>query len=127
MKLIMLIGNWHIVSFAAISLVHFYYVCYRYHSHQYQCTQCDKKFGERSLLRSHLLSAHFDVRPYRCLVCDNSFAMKAHCQRHCRMHLRHQNFTCDGCELMFRYELDLMSHKNKGLCQGKSSNSLDAR
>lgn len=99
----------------------------RAHRKRYACTICENRYTERFMLQAHVLSAHVGIRPYRCLVCAAAFTMKAHCERHCRMHLRIQHFECADCGYMFRNDSDKQTHQTGGHCRRERDPKPDVR
>ena len=50
----------------------------------YQCEYCDKNFGEKQNLKSHLKSVHENEnrKDFSCNVCDKKFLYNSNLKRH---------------------------------------------
>mmetsp|Transcript_13342 Transcript_13342/g.25724 ORF Transcript_13342/g.25724 Transcript_13342/m.25724 type:complete len:729 (-) Transcript_13342:547-2733(-) len=49
---------------------------------RHKCPHCFKPFGEKSALTKHVKTVHAKSRPYKCDICGSSFGQKAHLKKH---------------------------------------------
>ncbi|XP_047514223.1 zinc finger protein 48-like isoform X4 [Pieris napi] len=69
---------------------------------QFECNQCDKKFGSKQSKSMHIKAVHRGERPYRCPECGLSFAYPRSLALHALAHRRRRaaadtGYACDVC------------------------------
>ena len=47
-----------------------------------KCTQCDKIFSQKQVLRIHVSTVHEGRKPHKCLQCDKQFTQSGHLKEH---------------------------------------------
>ena len=47
----------------------------------FNCTNCSKKFGDKSNLKAHI-QTHSDSKPFKCTNCGKQFALKSYLCKH---------------------------------------------
>jgi hypothetical protein len=63
----------------------------------YQCDFCDKLFGNKYHLQSHLVT-HTGERAFTCRSCKKTFGRKSTLRAHMTTHTKVSNFMCTVCE-----------------------------
>jgi hypothetical protein len=75
-----------------------------------QCSQCDKRFNDRSSMNKHVRTVHSAVRPHRCSVCDKCFPTNSHLADHQATHTNQKKFHCLQCGKRFAFRSSLNKH-----------------
>ena len=78
----------------------------------FQCSQCDKCFSQRFLLKHHQRT-HTDEKPFQCSQCDKCFAWKNALENHQRTHTGERPFQCSLCVNSFAHRNSLVRHQIK--------------
>ncbi|XP_065222016.1 zinc finger protein 91-like isoform X2 [Planococcus citri] len=77
------------------------------------CAHCGKGYNDRTLLMSHVDSAHRSDNRYKCPLCDKTYSLPKGRHRHVRLfHEQVCNFVCAHCDRAFRFKQTLISHMN---------------
>ena len=76
----------------------------------YECDICGKKFVQRTLLKSHSLLVHTNVRPFKCDICQKLFKQKSCLSTHMLVHTNEKSFKCESCGKQFKHKRTLASH-----------------
>jgi hypothetical protein len=63
----------------------------------YQCDFCERIFGSKSHLESHLVT-HTGERAFNCRLCRKTFGRKSTLRAHMTTHTKTSNFMCTVCE-----------------------------
>jgi hypothetical protein len=63
----------------------------------YQCDFCERIFGSKSHLQSHLVT-HTGERAFNCRLCQKTFGRKSTLRAHMTTHTKTSNFMCTVCE-----------------------------
>lgn len=72
------------------------------------CDVCEKRFSNKTRLKSHKLGSHQNLLNFQCEVCCKSFVSTAALTKH---RLSHQKrFQCDLCQKLFSRKDNLHSH-----------------
>ena len=75
---------------------------------------CNKKFGQKQHLVSHIRSVHTDEKQtniYPCQSCEKDFKTKGELKKHMnRVHLKLRPHECDICNSIFSEKGDLNKH-----------------
>ena len=75
----------------------------------YQCSECDKCFSEKSSLEAHDLFSK--INKVQCFSCYKSFCHKDDLNKHTReIHMKIQNYQCSQCEKSFSQKQNLAIH-----------------
>lgn len=77
------------------------------------CSQCIKRFGDRSTLRQHMLLVHSSRLPYKCTECEEMFQWRQELKSHRRSHLGIGLHECSLCGGQFLSRLGLSRHQLK--------------
>lgn len=82
----------------------------------YQCTYCEAKFRENTLLRKHVNSIHLKLRPFLCHHCQKSFTRSLYLREHMEsQHLGIQKkIECQRCGENFQNRNRLRQHECEG-------------
>ncbi|XP_061749176.1 gastrula zinc finger protein XlCGF57.1-like isoform X5 [Nerophis ophidion] len=75
----------------------------------FKCSQCDKTFGERWILKRHI-RVHTVGKPFFCSVCSKSFKVEEYLIIHMRTHTGEKPFICSICGRRFSLKSSLMKH-----------------
>ncbi len=67
------------------------------HTYVYPCDFCDKVFGNKYHLASHLVT-HTGERSFECRICQKSFGRRSTLRAHMTTHTKTSNFMCPLCE-----------------------------
>lgn len=79
----------------------------------YQCTYCEAKFRENTLLRKHVNSIHLKLRPFSCQYCHKTFTRSLYLREHMEsQHLGIQRkVECARCGETFQNRNRLRQHE----------------
>ena len=77
---------------------------------QFECSDCDKVFTDKSNLSKHKKSIHQGLT-YNCDRCDQTFAYSQGLQRHKRSVHEGERFECKICQKTFSQAENLSRHK----------------
>lgn len=82
----------------------------------YQCTYCEAKFRENTLLRKHVNSIHLKLRPFLCQYCHKTFTRSLYLREHMEsQHLGIQRkVECSRCGETFQNRNRLRQHECLG-------------
>ena len=76
----------------------------------FACGECDMKFGNRTVLKNHMLT-HTTVREiFQCDQCEKCFLTKSGLWQHRRSHKRATTTTCTTCDKQFDSMDELHKH-----------------
>jgi len=90
---------------------------------KFNCEQCDKTFGRKDNLKTHINTVHLKQKKYKCDLCDKSFGQKQQLKRHINtFHLKQKNFKCDHCNESFGEKGQMKTHINTIHINPKSKN-----
>ncbi|KAF2200839.1 hypothetical protein GQ43DRAFT_417147 [Delitschia confertaspora ATCC 74209] len=78
--------------------------------------QCDKTFGRRENIRSHV-QTHLGDRQYRCNGCGKCFVRQHDLKRHAKIHTGNKPYKCP-CGAGFARQDALTRHRQRGMCVG---------
>ncbi|XP_052034079.1 zinc finger protein 320-like isoform X2 [Apodemus sylvaticus] len=76
----------------------------------YKCSQCDKCFTHRCILRIHHRT-HTGEKPYKCSECDKCFTQKCSLHSHQRIHMGEKPYKCSECDKCFIRQAYLRIHQ----------------
>jgi len=80
----------------------------------FKCEHCDKTFGEKCNLNKHVNTIHLKLKPFKCDLCDYTCGHKSHLKTHINtVHLKQRNFKCDHCNESFGRKGHLKLHVNR--------------
>lgn len=75
--------------------------------HNFECNECDRRFGSQHALQQHLNSS---AHNFKYNECDRSFESKQALQQH--LDSPTHNFECDDCDKSFESQQALRPHLN---------------
>ena len=76
----------------------------------FACSQCDKRFGRKSNLDTHVARLHEKLN-YPCDICEKTFTTKDNLTRHKKnIHDKNFSFICQFCGKGTRQQRDFDSH-----------------
>ena len=85
-----------------------------------KCEYCGKRFPNNGNVRRHIRTVHNGERNYQCSQCERKFQQKSSLERHTGSHERgfswkagEGSYTCDLCDKAFSNKSNLNKHKNK--------------
>ncbi|KAM6908103.1 uncharacterized protein PEZ65_016413 [Lycodopsis pacificus] len=78
----------------------------------YVCEHCGLKIATSSHYNKHL-SLHRGEKPYVCDICGQAFGQSCKLTRHKRQHTREKPFKCSECDKCFTRNFQLMAHTQK--------------
>jgi Zn finger protein HypA/HybF involved in hydrogenase expression len=80
---------------------------------KFNCEHCDKTYGRKDTLKTHINTVHLKQKNYKCDHCDKTFGEKGNLNVHINtIHLKQQNFKCEHCDKTFGRKGDLNIHIN---------------
>lgn len=81
-------------------------------SKPYRCPEigCDRKYGRRDKLITHIKRDHQKKRNYECDECHKQFYSKGNWKTHCRIHREEREFKCQLCDGAYKQRSALLSH-----------------
>jgi Zinc finger, C2H2 type len=76
------------------------------------CTVCGGKFKNRISLQSHMKLHKDQARVFPCRICDKTFYNRNHLTRHMAAHTEEKSFKCKypNCSSEYKWEKDLKNH-----------------
>lgn len=77
----------------------------------YACSECNKKFRKKPLLKAHLKRYHGDLKDLMCDLCGNVFSSKGNLKSHKLIHTDEKRFECKVCRKRFRQAVHLTEHE----------------
>ena len=72
----------------------------------------DKVLSSKASYQSHV-NFHQGIYPHRCSVCGKGFANKGDLRGHTAIHTKKKEFQCRGCDRIYAYKKNLISHIRK--------------
>jgi len=84
----------------------------------YQCSQCEKSFKDKQILRSHIQSSHGGIT-YPCRKCNYYATKKELLKRHDEIVHIGRRYECPDCGIMFAYKDYLSKHMKSYSCNGQ--------
>ena len=87
----------------------------------YQCDFCERIFGSKSHLQSHLVT-HTGERAFNCRMCEKTFGRKSTLRAHMTTHTKTSNFMCTVCEKACNDNNSLEEHMR--MHTGNTTNSI---
>ena len=84
----------------------------------FQCSQCEKSFKDKQILRSHIQSIH-DGITYPCRKCNYYATKKELLKRHDEIVHVGRRYECPDCGIMFAYKDYLSKHMKSYSCNGQ--------
>lgn len=93
-------------------------------THKWSCLfpDCDKEFGRRENIRSHI-QTHLGDRQYRCSSCGKRFVRQHDLKRHSKIHTGDKPHKCP-CSAGFARQDALTRHRQRGVCIGGFPNAM---
>jgi len=80
---------------------------------EFNCEHCDKTFGMKGTLKTHINTVHLKKRNFKCEHCECTFGQKGHLKTHINtVHLKKRNFKCEHCEYICGQKGQLKTHIN---------------
>ena len=77
----------------------------------FHCSKCEKSFGAKGYLNSHVKMVHSEHRPYPCSLCEKSFKTKSDMKKHVFLHTGEKPYLCIVCLGSFAAKHNLLEHK----------------
>ena len=79
----------------------------------FTCEKCDKAFGQKVNLKTHMNTVHLKSKPHTCEECGKSFTLAGNLKTHMNaVHNGQKDHKCDSCGKAFFRELTLNNHIN---------------
>ena len=79
-----------------------------------KCTECDKMYFSELYMNRHRKECHStNLKIRNCTECDYSTTRRSSIHRHIMSHSKEKNFKCDQCDLSFKNQYSVRSHKKK--------------
>ena len=79
-----------------------------------KCTECDKMYHSEEKMKKHRKDCHStDLKIRKCTECDYSTTRRTSIYRHILSHTKERNYKCDECDLSFKCQYSVRSHKKK--------------
>jgi hypothetical protein len=75
------------------------------------CKICEKTFGTRGAMKTHIRQFHLGDRHHVCDMCGVRFSNLGHLEDHLRTHTGEKPFVCDVCDMSFTQSGHLTKHK----------------
>ena len=77
----------------------------------FQCPECDYAAGQRGHLNIHIRTVHRGEKPFQCPECDKAFGLKQSLNIHVRtIHRGEKPHQCPECESVFGGKCNLVRH-----------------
>ncbi|XP_037827407.1 oocyte zinc finger protein XlCOF15-like [Lucilia sericata] len=83
--------------------------CHKMGNLPFECDQCGKKFGKKTILHQHIQRMHAK-RKYKCEFCSKLFATKSEHNFHSMVHTAEKPHVCEFCGKSFRVKTQLGYH-----------------
>ena len=77
------------------------------------CPHCDKKYRRHNTLKLHIRSFHLNLKPFKCDYCDKSFGVRGYLKTHLIMHGIGEKYKCDLCVRVFNTKDSILLHKKQ--------------
>lgn len=77
----------------------------------FPCDDCDSAFKTAHHLSQHTKAVHLQIRPHVCSQCDKRFSVKALLRAHMLTHSDEKHCICDECGVPFKSVIHLRKHK----------------
>ena len=79
-----------------------------------KCTECDRMYYTEQQMKNHRRDSHStDLKIIKCPECDFSTTRRTTIHRHIQSHAKEKKYKCDQCELSFKVQYSVASHKKK--------------
>jgi hypothetical protein len=78
---------------------------------EFQSSNCNKRFGTKYNLRSHIKNKHENIKEFQCSNCKKQFGTKYNLKSHIKN--KHKNikyFKCDLFGVQFKQEYEFQNH-----------------
>lgn len=75
-----------------------------------KCSQCEKRFNDRSSMNKHTRSVHANFKPHVCHECGKNFSSTSHLLEHHASHSKSKIFACNQCDKKFSFRSSLKKH-----------------
>ena len=79
-------------------------------SRRFVCSQCQRSYVTRDVLKQHVDSMHNKLYRYRCETCDRCFMNRSHYYDHVAAHTGVKQHACSICEMKFMNKSSLKAH-----------------
>jgi len=79
------------------------------HTDKYKCTECGKRCQCSADLAAHR-RRHSGEKPFECFVCSKRFTRSEHLAAHTRIHSGEKPFKCSTCDKEYRHLSSLNDH-----------------
>ena len=93
----------------------------------FDCSFCEKSFGDKNNLKDHIKLNHELHRRVKCKVsgCDKSYTAKNSLRLHVEVDHKGRKFICNYCDKIFRQQHNLKLHLNKAHKNSDHEKELD--
>ena len=80
--------------------------------HKYNCSTCNKSFGQKGNLMKHISVVHEGIKPYQCSICNAKFSFKNDLDKHLvsTVHGGAKSHFCSICGNLFMTNRSLQNH-----------------
>ncbi|XP_073992494.1 uncharacterized protein [Rhodnius prolixus] len=79
----------------------------------FTCTECNKTFQERRILKRHIRVVHSHKELHKCNQCEKAFKSATVLSLHYTLHTGSKPFRCSMCPKTFVYKSTLATHVNQ--------------